>query len=77
MSAPMPLVLGASAVVASPVAKLLYDGDITLDAALLRVALVVAICWLLLSLAGSLFYTPAPRRTVAPPPVNEPERESA
>jgi hypothetical protein len=68
VSAPLPLVLGASAVVASPVAKLLYEGDITLDAALLRVTVVVVLCWVLLSLACSLFFTPAPRRPVGASP---------
>lgn len=74
MSAPLPLVLGASAIVSSPVARLLYDGDITLDAALLRVTLVVGLCWVLLSLAGSLFFTPTPRRPVAAPPAQPVER---
>jgi hypothetical protein len=72
----MTLVLGASAVVSSPVAKLLYDGDITLDAALLRVTIVVALCWVLLSLACSLFFTPTPHRPVAAPPPAQPAENS-
>ena len=63
MSAPLGVVLAATAVVSSPSLWMLYEGSLSGDEALKRVLVCLALCWVALSVVGALaFPGPAPRR---------------
>ena len=65
MSASGGVVLTLGAVVSSPVAWLLYDGQISLDDALLRIGICMAVVWAAVSVVSAVAFSPAPVRLPA------------
>lgn len=67
MSAPTGVVLTLGAIVSSPVAWLLYDGTISLDDALIRIGICLAVVWVAVSIVSALAFSPAPVRKPVEP----------
>ena len=73
MSAPTGVVLAATAVVSSPILWLVHQGSLSLEDAVLRWLMCLAVCQLAISVVASLAYPsarpqPASAETAAPPP---------
>ncbi|MCW2819393.1 MAG: hypothetical protein JWR42_2180 [Marmoricola sp.] len=58
MSVPASVVVTATAVVASPLLWLVYDGAVPLDVALQRLVVCLVACWALLGIVGALAFSP-------------------
>lgn len=58
MSVPASVVMTATAVVASPLLWLVWDGAVPLDVALQRLVVCLVACWALLGIVGALAFSP-------------------
>jgi hypothetical protein len=72
MSGRLGTALGASVLISSPVLWMLQQGTMTVEVALERWAVCLAVCWLAITVIGS-FAFPEPVRQPVPAETEEPE----
>ena len=71
MSSRLGTALGASVLVSSPVLWMLQEGTMTVEVALERWAICLAVCWVAITVIGSFAF---PDTTVRPPVSTEQEK---